>query len=287
MNSKVPNALASTAYRGDVLYAQISTPDSYFGYIYAINDPNTGRGGGGGGSNGNSNTLYYTLQNVHGLHNFTVPGNQNLVSMVSGTTTGNAIPNGIRHDIFLAFTPSGASTTPVLVRLQPSSTGPASVPNTDWMLFQGQSGIQNSVLAPVTSSMAQIASGQADPYNASVEAEGSAMYEIYWDSSSTSAPGTNGAFQLQKVDMSHLGSPTDPTSPPTVAIIWTKSLPALDPASNPKLLRLNDGGYFDGVVIGKCVGSTETCLVFFNDSIASTVVMTSLQFSSSNCFATA
>ncbi|KAG0002596.1 hypothetical protein BGZ79_002699 [Entomortierella chlamydospora] len=261
--NRAPNSIASTAFRGGVLYVQVSTPENILGNIYAVNDPNASRGG-RGGTNGISNTLYYTLQTVHGLHNFTVPGNQNLVSMVSGTTIGNSIPNGIRHDIFLAFTPSGASTAPVLVRLQPSSTGPVSVSNTDWILYQDEGGIQSPVLAPVISSMAQIASGQKDlsstPYSTSVEAEGSAIYEIYWNSLST------GDFQLQKVDMSTLGTPSDPTSSPAITVLWVQTFSLLDSISSPKLLRLSDGGYFDGVVIGKCAGSSQTCLVFFNDS---------------------
>ncbi|KAF8964845.1 hypothetical protein BGZ46_000719, partial [Entomortierella lignicola] len=294
--------LSSTAFRGNVLYVQISSSDNYLGNIYAIAsspdalDPNYLSGGGGsgsssgsmggniGGENSDPNTLYYSPQTIDmpkNMGNLSISGNQNppptLVSMVSSTITDKNSPTKIRHDLFLAYSSIGSATAPMLLRLSPYNMG------LEWSFSQD---IESSILSPVTASDTQMLSGQSGSISQmGLDTEGSAVLELYWDGTGQGGVSNSGTFQLQKVDVSHpdssLGSSTPP---PLTSLIWSKAIGSLDPAVTPRVLRFTDGGYYDGVVVGKCSTSSVSCLTFFSDNTL-TMVITNTPFNPSYCLA--
>ncbi|KAI7820777.1 hypothetical protein BC939DRAFT_518922 [Gamsiella multidivaricata] len=253
------SVLAAAAFCENTLFVQYSSDSRYLGPILALyqqqtypNPSSSSSSVTGSGAlsdddeplntrNGTS-TLTYIPQIVQG--NINIGSNLNPpVSMVATTSFEPSGLGGRRHDLLIG--PNQAAATTSIFRLSSQSQYPSSV----WSsATEGPS----SVLTMATSRL-WMASGSSDQKRSSPE--GTAIYQLF-------ANQTSNAYQLQKVDMSK----TDMASRPLSTLVWTRPINSIDTILSSKVLRFLDGGYYDGVVIGQCVGAAQgTCLVFYND----------------------
>ncbi|CAO3570367.1 unnamed protein product [Mortierella alpina] len=266
--------LVSAAFRDDDLFIHYSNPDTLLGTLFSV-DTNPRQGpwsmraalpSSDKGIAGNFVPFYaYTMQQISSGRALNLNRNSQshtAVSMVSTSSTDSS-PNGVRHDLLLAFR-SAQSDSPPLIRLV---AGPESA--NFWRALLED---EDPVLSPSGSSLLWIAS--ARPSTGIEKQEGAVLYRL--------ATGNSTSVAAQTIDVFR----KDTSNRPASIVLGTVSISSVKSDVTPKVLWLSGGEMYDAVVVGQCAATSQgTCLVFFNSQGQITITTAAFGYDPNACVA--
>jgi len=254
------NPIASATFRGQVLFIQYSTPDSYLGNLFAINTaPNRQQpiataipqaitnGNAPPTASSDQGLMYYSLQNVP-----YPPQDLNIIPVsASMVSTATWTQGSTAYELLIAFNlPTSVPAPPLMLQLLPVENNQGTGLDPSGRRWEVIARNGNPTLSVNGTNRICMASG-VNTGNSKIVAEGSAMYEMIQNP-------TTFTFQMNDV------SEADPSGNVLINSRGNASVTSLAPSQDPKMIRLLDSGLYDAVLVGQCAATPSTCLVFMN-----------------------